>query len=127
MAASYEWVSATAVAVGAVGGAIVAGRYSVRREHEARSGADHASAIDGYDKLTSRLDAEIARLGRELVGVREQLAVALAEVEECERNRRATDARVAALEGQLAKLGVLDRRRSDRGRPDGGPDRRNPT
>jgi hypothetical protein len=122
MAATHEWVSAVAVAVGAVGGAIVAGRYSVRREREARTPAEHTSAVDGFDKLTSRLDDEVARLARELAFVRQQLAAAMQEVDECERARRSLEARVAALEVQLVHAGVLERRRHDRG-PDG-PERR---
>jgi len=96
----------------------------VRREREARVPADHASAVDGFDRLTARLDGEVARLSRELASVRQQLAAASEEVAECERARHELEARVAALELQLVRNGVLERRHHDHG-PEG-PERRQP-
>jgi hypothetical protein len=118
MVGAAEWWGSAAVAAGAIGGAIVAGRYSVRREREARIPAEHHNAVEGYDKLTGRLDGEIARLGRELSSVRQSLAAALAEVDECERSRHDLEQRVATLELQLVHHGLLERRKRDDGPPD---------
>ena len=121
---AHEVLAPVLAAVGGVSAAGVTGWFLVRREREARQPAEHASAVDGFDRLTARLDGEVARLSRELASVRQQLAAASEEVAECERARHELEARVAALELQLVRNGVLERRHHDRG-PEG-PERRQP-
>ena len=119
---SGDAVGAVVGGLSGVVGAAVTGWLLVRREREVQRPVAERTAVDGFDTLVGRLEHDIARLTAELAAARADLARVVAEVEACEQARRATEARVAALEGQLARAGLLDRRSRDDGPP--GPERR---
>lgn len=101
---SGDAIGAVVGGLSGVIGAAVTGWLLVRREREAQRPAEHHSAVDGYDALTGRLEAEVAHVRAELAAVRAELAAARAEVEECERSRLELTHRVEILAAEVADL-----------------------
>ena len=94
---SGDAVGAVVGGLSGVVGAAVTGWLLVRREREVQRPAEHRTAVDGFDALTGRLEAEVAH-------VRAELAAARAEVEECERSRLELTHRIEILAAEVADL-----------------------
>ena len=115
--------------VAAGGGVVVAtaaGFWQQRQAKTAAAPSAQSALNDGFSSLIGDLRDEVQRLASELAVVRRNLATALMEVEACEDSRRATEARMSALETQLAQAGLLVRRKNSNGPPSGSRERRNP-
>lgn len=77
---------ATAIAVGAVliafGGQFFTARFSSRSQDRATRVEERVAAVEGYDRLTVRLEARIAALEKELAAVHAELRAANSRIAE---------------------------------------------
>lgn len=120
MSNAAPWIAAG----GGVLVAAVAGWWQARQAKVAGEPTAQSALNDGFTQLIHDLRAEVERMHQQVETMRLELVRALADVAACEKHRKATEHKVAELEARLGAAGLLDRRKSDRGRPDGGPDRR---